>query len=304
MFENHAGINLSETKLQVVELSYKNNSFCLENVDQSIFRENLTAEITESKLIAILQEAFNKIISKKPLNTKFISFTLPNIYFNIFEIPFDISLTRKDLLQHFKWEISILFPNADCENFFIQHIEVNKSSVRPENKAIVLALRKDIVKAMHQFCLTNNLELKFVDNAHLASNAFLYMDKSLTRSEIVYSIYIDQNCSSFTAIEGMNPFYFQVLNVNGPAIFDEFDLIKKNLSDLKLNSDNVKELILYGQSITKEFEDRVKEIFCLPLRKINPFERLHVEEEIKKSPHYAVQFNSFTAATGIAIRII
>jgi len=304
VFENHAGLNFCETKLQLVELSYKNNSFCLENVDQSIFKENLAPEITETKLIAILQDAFNKIISKKPLNTKFVSFTLPNSYFNIFEIPFDSSLTRKDLLQHFRWEISILYPNADCENFFIQHIEVNKSTIRTEPKAIVFALRKDIVKTIHRFCQANNLELKFVDNAHLASNAFLYMDKSLAKNEIVYSLYIDQNYSSFTAIEGVNPFYFQVLNENGSAIFNEFDIIRKQLNELELNSEDVKELILYGQSITKEFEDRIIEKFNLPLRKINPFDRFHVDDEMKKNPHYSVQYNSFSAATGIAIRII
>lgn len=304
MFENHSGINLGETKLQLVELSYKNNLFCLENVDQSIFKENITPDAGEAKLIAAIQESFNKITSRKLLNSKFVSFTLPNNFFNIFEIPFDHSLTRKDLLQHFRWEISMLFPNEDCENFFIQHIEVNKSSVRQESKAIVFALRKDIVKTIHKFCLTNNLELKFVDNAHLASNAFLYTDRSLVRGEIVFSLYIDHRCSSFTAIEGINPFYFKVLNAEGTDIFDEINLIKKDLTELKMDFDKVKEIIFYGQSITSEFEERITEKFSLPLKKINPFEKLLVEDKMKKNPHYSVQFNSFSAATGIAIRII
>jgi hypothetical protein len=67
VFENHTGINFSESKLQLVELSYKNNSFCLENVDQSVFKESITPLTEESKLIAILQDSFNKITSKKPL---------------------------------------------------------------------------------------------------------------------------------------------------------------------------------------------------------------------------------------------
>ena len=304
MFENHAGINFSETKLQLVELGFKNSSFYLENVDQSIFKESLNPEIEESKLIAVLQESFNKITSRKPLNTKFVSFTLPNEYFHIFEIPYDQSLTRKDLLQHFRWEISVLFPNEDSENFFIQHIEVNKSLIRPEYKAIVFALRKDIVKTIHKFCLSNKLELKFVDNAHLASNAFLYTDNSAERSNIVFSIYIDQYFSSFTAIEGVNPFYFKVFNTGETSVFEEIDSIKQSLSEMKLNSDNAREVILYGQSVTKEFENRLAEKFELPLKKINPFNRLHVDDNMKKNTLYSVQFNSFTAATGIAIRII
>lgn len=304
VFENHTGINFSENKLQLVELSYKNNLFYLENVDQAIFKENVALGIQEAKFVGVIHEAFNKIISKKPLNSKFVSFTLPNNYFNIFEIPYDQSLTKKDLVQHFKWELSILYPDCDKDCFLIQHIEVNKSSVRHENKAIVLALKKDVVGAINLFCKTNNLELKYVDNAHLASNAFLYMGKSHACGEIVYSIYIDQIFSSFAAIEGSNPFYFKVFKSSGAGIFDEFDLIIKKMQELKLNATNVKEVMICGQSITKEFEEAIKEKFGLPLKRINPFERLQIEGELKKSPHIAAQNNSFTAAAGIAIRII
>ena len=304
VFENHTGINLTDSKLQIVELSHKENSFCLENVDQSIFKERIVPEIEESKLIAILQESFDKINSKKPLQTKFVSFTLPNNYFNIFEIPYEDSLTRKDLLQHFKWELSVLFPQEDSDNYFIQHIEVNKTSIRQENKTIVFALRKDIVKAIHNFCKTNVLELKYVDNAHLASNAFLYIDKNEIVNKSVLSLYVDQNYSSFTAIEGVNPFYFKVMNTEGSNFFDQIDLIIKKLNELKLDFALVKETILCGQNISKDFETRVGEKFGTPIRKVNPFERLHVTDELKNNPLYKSQFNSFTAATGIAIRII
>ncbi len=304
VFENHTGINFSESKLQLVELSYKNNSFCLENVDQSVFKESITPETDETKLIAILQDSFNKITSKKPISSKFVSFTLHNNYFKIFEIPFDQSLTKKDLFQHFTWEISILYPHLDKDSFYIQHIEVNKSSVRRENKAIVFALRKDIVSSINNFCKTNNLELKFVDNAHLASNAFLFMDKTHSHKNIVFSLYIDQNYSSFIAIDGINPFYFKVFNSPGIGIFEEMDSVISKIHDLKIDFDSVEGILLYGQNITKDFEERIKEKFNVPIKKINPFERLQADDELRKSPNYISQFNSFTAATGIAIRII
>ncbi len=304
VFENHTGINFSESKLQLVELSYKNNSFCLENVDQSVFKESITPLTEESKLIAILQDSFNKITSKKPLSSRFVSFTLHNNYFKIFEIPYDHSLTKKDLFQHFNWELSILYPHVDKDNFYIQHVEVNKSSVRNENKAIVFALRKDVVGSINNFCKRNNLELKFVDNAHLASNAFLFMDKNQMRKNIVFSFYVDQNYSSFTAIDRINPFYFKVFNSSGAGIFEELDSVIVKMNEFKIDFDSVEEILLCGQSITKDFEERIKTKFNLPLRKINPFERLHVDDELKKSPHLISQYNSFTAATGIAIRII
>ena len=88
MFNNHAGINLTESKLQLVEICYKEDSFYLENVNQSVHFESLTPDFPESKIISILQESFNKLTKKKPLASKNISFALPNNFFNIFEVPF------------------------------------------------------------------------------------------------------------------------------------------------------------------------------------------------------------------------
>jgi hypothetical protein len=168
----------------------------------------------------------------------------------------------------------------------------------------VFALRKDVVGSINNFCKRNNLELKFVDNAHLASNAFLFMDKNQMRKNIVFSFYVDQNYSSFTAIDRINPFYFKVFNSSGAGFFEELDSVIVKMNEFKIDFDSVEEILLCGQSITKDFEERIKTKFNLPLRKINPFERLHVDDELKKSPHLISQYNSFTAATGIAIRII
>ena len=178
----------------------------------------------------------------------------------------------------------------DCRDGIINLLEDNKIDVE-----FIDMTKND---------LANKLELKFVDNAHLASNAFLYTDKSSSRSDIVFSIYIDQHSSSFMAIEGVNPFYFKVLDTNETSVFDEIDSVKQSLGDLNIDLSSVHEVILYGQSVTKEFETSIAEKFQLPLNKVNPFERLHVDDNLKKNSHYSAQFNSFTAATGIAIRII
>lgn len=304
MFENHAGINLTETKLQIVEISHKENFFYLENVDQVIFKYPLKNVVDESKLINLFQESFRKINSKKKLNTRYVSFTLPSNFFKIFEIPYDETLTKKDLIEHFRWEISVLFPNVDKDNFYIQHIEVNKSSIRKEKRAVIFALQKNIVSAINSFCKANALELKYVDNSHLASNAFIFMNKEFTRDDVVVSLYIDQQYSSIAAMEGVNPFYFKVLNSNGSGIFDEIDSSIASLKKFEIPYDSIKTVVVYGQNITSEFIERVQEKFNLPVNKINPFEHLKVSDQISNSPFYQAQNNSFTAATGIAIRIL
>lgn len=304
MFNNHAGINLTESKLQVVEINYRDDSFYLENVDQIIHTESFTPALEEEVALSILQKSYDRLNKRKQLITKNISFSLPNNFFKIFEIPYDDSLVKKDLLEHFKWELSILFPESNPENFLLQHIEIDKSSFRSEKRAIVIAIDKNHVALLNKFCERNDLQLKFVDNVHLASNAFLYLEKPTINNEVCLTIYIDQKYSSLSGVEGVHPFYFKVLNPQSQNIFDELTAAITKMEEFKLHLNDFKKVLLYGQDIAEEFENKLKAFFGLPLKKVNPFERLKVDEQLKNNPFYRIKYNSFTAAAGIAIRII
>lgn len=304
MFNNHAGINLTESKLQVVEINYRDDSFYLENVDQIIHAESFTPALEEEVALSILQKSYDRLNKRKQLITKKISFSLPNNFFKIFEIPYDDSLVKKDLLEHFKWELSILFPESNPENFLLQHIEIDKSSFRSEKRAIVIAIDKNHVALLNKFCERNDLQLKFVDNVHLASNAFLYLEKPTINNEVCLTIYIDQKYSSLSGVEGVHPFYFKILNPQSQNIFDELTTAITKMEDFKLHLNDFKKVLLYGQDIAEEFENKLKTFFGLPFKKVNPFERLKVDEQMKNNPFYRIKYNSFTAAAGIAIRII
>jgi Tfp pilus assembly PilM family ATPase len=304
VFNNHAGINLAETKLQIVEITYKTNSFYLENVDQTFHTEKLDPSVSESKMISILQESFKRISKKKSLISKNVSFAIPNNFFKIFEVPYDDSLVKKDLYDHFRWEISILFPDCDPDNFYIQHIQVDKTEIRKEKCAVIFAIDKTIVSVINKFCLYNNLTLKYIDNAHLASNAFLYLDKKNEERELSLSIYIDQNYSSIAALEGVHPFYFDVIRPPVQNIFDSLISSISKIEAFNLSIADFSSVFFYGQDLTEEFESKMRSHFNIPIKKIDPFERLKVDEAVYNNTFYKVKSNSFTAAAGIAIRII
>ncbi len=309
MFHNHIGINLTGTKFQLVEISYKQKSFYLENIDQVIFKETLSPSFLkgfnfewESKIISLLQESFSKIVSKKNPVSKYISFSLSNEFFTVFEIPFEPTLTKKDLSEHFKWELSILFPYLNYEDYLIQHIEVNKTNTRQENVAIVFCLNKNFVNAINKFSKINNLELKYIDNAHLSSVAFLYLLEGIEKDSIVFSFYIDKNISSFTVLEGKYPFFFKTFDtLNVLNAVDNFLLL---LSKFGVKLYSINKIVISGQSITDEVVIKLEEKFNQKLLKINPFEKLKVVDTLKNNPLYISQYNSFTAATGIALRVI
>jgi len=80
---NQVGINISNTSIQLVEISNKQSKVYLENVDEEFFEESLDLNLKEPKFIHILQNAYNEIILRKPLLTSKVLISLPINFFKI-----------------------------------------------------------------------------------------------------------------------------------------------------------------------------------------------------------------------------
>ena len=106
---NQLGLNITEEKLQLVELNYTGNSCYLENIDEEYFEELISSETKEAKFIYILQNAFNEIILRNPINANKVSVSLPLSFFNTFEIPAEQNLTGSDFDEYLEWEFQNYF---------------------------------------------------------------------------------------------------------------------------------------------------------------------------------------------------
>ncbi len=305
LFQNHVGVNLTASKIQLVEIVFKQEGFYLENVDEEILDEGFKEELTEKKLISILQNSFNKISSRTKLSSKNLSFTLSNEFFKICELPYDDSLVKKDLLDHFRWEISVLFPTVNKDDIFIQHIEADKSNIRNQKKALILGLNKKLITVLHRFSIKNGFDLKYVDNSHIASNAIIVVEGLSSAHEIIGSLLVeDNNKCSLMILDGNYPVYFKYNEDSGLPLID---YLKKELTAIresgKING-TVKKLFLFGSNLTDPFLNDLRSNFSLAIVRCNPFTKLRVNESMEKNNYYKRQYFSFSASTGIALRII
>ena len=213
--ENRAGFNISSNRLQVVEINFKSGQFQLENVDEAYFNESLNLEQDkETKIISVLQGAFDELLVRKPLKSNLISFTLPLELFHIMQIPFDNTLLNQDLLEEFRWEYSVVYPFLSSNDLAIQYIEIDKNNLSEAGNAIVIALPRKHLQIIHNFCEHNRLKVRFVDNVHIAGDRALFVNNLQIDKGFVLSVYFSDNILSVIFSYDSKPVYFKTIPLN------------------------------------------------------------------------------------------
>ncbi|MEI7812482.1 MAG: hypothetical protein WCJ01_08660 [Ignavibacteria bacterium] len=303
-FQNHAGINLTSSKMQIVEVNYSGEEFTLENVDEEYFNEYLDFNAKEPKIIASMQEAFNELLARKSLKSKSVSFTLSHEHFKSVMLPYDNSLIRNDLMEQFKWEFSMLYPKHPVNDMVLHVIKVEDYNKEDKYNAVILATYRKHLELIKFFCQQNNLELRFVDNAHIASDNIIALRNGGLSEGFCFSLFIAGNYISVTFRANNRLIYFNVIPVANageilPKVTEE---LTKN-KYIKVSSDIINESYIAGENISESFIQKANDVLNLNFEKINPFEEISVRPEIFGKKMFSQKANSFTSAAGIAFRI-
>lgn len=304
-FENHLGFTISSSKLQVVEIIQKEDQFVLENVNEAFFNEPINLELDkETKISALLQGAFDEILIKNPLKSSIASFTLPLELFKVVQLPYDNTLLHQDLIEEFRWELSILYPGTNPGDLVIQYIEIDKSSLIEINTAIVIALSRKYIQSIKNFCDRNKLKLKFIDNIHLASERALSAVNPISEKGLILSVFLSgKNMSVLFSSQG-KPVYFKILPLNNAN-----DIVKFLTSELDSNQyPNIKRELLEsaficGEEISSSMITALRERLGIPFIHFNPFAKIKPNPGLFENKYFSEKFNSFSPATGIALRL-
>ncbi|MCF8241285.1 MAG: hypothetical protein K9J16_07850 [Melioribacteraceae bacterium] len=304
LFQNHAGIHLTGRKIELIEIIFDSKNFILENVDEQIFDEPLSNEITDSQFISILQNAYNKITVRKSLESVQVSFSLSNRFFKVFEVPYEETLTEQDLREHMHWELDQNFPQNKNDDYAVQYIPLEKSILRKFSKAVVVAVDKKILKKVHAFCVHNNLELKLVDNAHLSANLTLHMQKDFDESKVTLTLLLEDGYLSASLMENSYPVYFTTLEVREESdTTHELLRMKEQMDRLKINTQYIEQVILFSD-FNESLYKAAQNVFGIEPVKFDPYNSIEKNETIPGKGLINEADKNFYSSLGIAIRLI
>ena len=304
-FENHIGFNISSSKLQLVEVNFVGDQFKLVNVDETYFNDQIDFENDkDTKISALLQGAFDELLIKKNFKSNSASFTLPFELFHTIQIPYDTTLLYQDLLDEFRWELSVLYPFISTKNLVIQYFEIDKGPFNETNSALVFAIQRRYLQMLDSFCKKNNMKLKFVDNLHIAAERSLSVSNAIVYKGLTLSVYFNNKfLSLFYAFNG-KPLYFKVIPLNDAGEITNH-LVKEtsHSSILNVKHSQIEAAFISGDEITGAVIQTLKKTLGLDFILFNPFDKIRPVPDLYESKLYLEKYNSFSSAAGIAFRM-
>ena len=305
VFENHAGLTITNSKLQLVEIVRKNDRFELESLDEAYFNETLNFNTDKvTKISSLIQAAINELLLKKTLTAKHISFTLPFELLYSMQIPYESTLLHNDLIEEFRWELSLLYPFLNVRDLVIQFLEIDKSEYSNVNTALILATQRKYLKMLNEICINNKFKLKFVDNVHIASEKSLSINNNFNDKNLTLSVYFNsKNLSVLFALHG-KLIYYKLIPIN--SVREISDHLKNELNHnnaLKINPGVVDCAFISGDEITPQIVDSLSEDSGIKFTQFNPFDRIIPNNNLFNNNFYKTKFNLFSPSAGIAYRL-
>ena len=303
-FENHAGFNITTTKLQVVEVTGESGKIKLSNLSEVFF--NIPLDFDKDKetiLLAKLQSAYDEFKISSQLINKTISVALPLKLFFIIQLPFDNTLLYWDLLEEFRWELSVLYPHMQPDELSIQYFEIEKNMYITKSTAIVSAIPRKYIELIANFCKSNNLMLKFIDSAHFAAERSLILSDKAVAEGLTLSIHISENTTSILYALDFKPIYTNVCSTKSEKeiiAFIEEELSKETAH--KINRKFISGAYISGEKVTAELKRKLEYSAGITFSKFNPFFKIDSESVMKNKKLSTETFNSFAPAAGIAYR--
>ena len=301
----HAGLNVSGTKLQLVEVLGSPDGVRLDNLNEIVFAEPIDYESDdETKILKQFQTAFDEFQLRKSFKSRKLSFSLPLEMFYIAQLPFDNTLLHRDIMEEFKWEFSVMYPFLIPEELILQYLEVEKNMIFTKNTALVYAIERKYLKILNKFCMQNDLNLGYIDNAHLASERALALSDSIIKQGLRLSVYVSKkHLSIILSLEGktISQKVYKIESQN-----DIQQIIEHELSPTQsrnITKGLVQAAYITGGSSTDALAKILTEKTGINFISFNPFDKLTTTPKILESLLYSQKFNSFSSAAGIAYRI-
>jgi Tfp pilus assembly PilM family ATPase len=249
-----------------------------------------------------IQNAFDEIKNRNTLTSSLLSFTLPPELFVTIQLPYDNNLQHNEVIEEFRWELSMLFPFQSADELAVKYYQLGKPAPPGSTLALVVAVNKKNLLFCKNFCKKNNITPRFVDNASVSANYLICNNFRSDNGSILVNIYNSSSSVTLFINNFSKPFFFKEFsrsNVNYlKAISDTLssEMVLKRVIDPDIKA------LVTGENINDKLISDLSSATGVNFKRFNPFDIFKVKNGIINSIQQVNNLVQFTPAVGIASR--
>jgi Tfp pilus assembly PilM family ATPase len=288
------GLSISGGSIQAVELERAGSDTTLLAIDE--WENTFPLGSTNGAGMAEFHHAFGRFVHENKINTQRVSIALDTSMLFLNSLPLEPGLTRSEISDHVKWELSQYFPDSDASEFITDvHVLREKTDGRYNEALSVSVKRHDA--AMIQKALTSlGLELNIVDADHFAADTALRINYPDTYRKYIALVGIKENRLDISLMRnGSLETYKYVLVTSNAEII-------QSIAVLARRTPGIYSITAYGPYLDRELLTHIRRGSPVLVEALNPLRHINVADSLRLAEHLSVPSYRFAAAVGVALR--
>lgn len=288
------GLSISGGSIQAVELSRNGSETTLLAIDE--WENTFPLRSTNGAGMTEFNRAFGRFVQENHVNTRSVSIALDTSMLFLNSLPLEPGLTRSEINDHVKWELSQYYPDVDAADFITDvHVLMEKTDGR-HNEALSVSVRRHDAAIIQKALTSLGLSLNIVDADHFAADTALRINYPDTYRKYIALVGIKENRLDISLLRnGSLETYKYVLVASNQEII-------QGIATLARKTPGIYSITAYGPYLDREMLTHIRRGSPILVEALNPLRHINVSDSLRLAEHLAVPSYRFAAAVGVALR--
>ena len=211
-------------------------------------------------------------------------------------LPIEQGLTRNEINDHVKWELTQYYPEAGPEEFITDVHVLTERSSGPYNEAMSVSVRRHDAVALQQAVAGAGLELHIVDADHFAADTALRINYPDTYRKYIALVGIKESRLDISLIRNgsLETYRYMVVQSNKDIV--------QGIASLARKTPGIHSITAYGPFLDRDLLTGIRRGSPILVEALNPLRHVNVSDSLRLAEHLSVPSYRFAAAVGVALR--
>ena len=290
------GLSISGGGIQAVELDRSGPTTTLLSIDE--WENTLPAASANGSGEGLqeFQRLFGKFVRENRIRANRLSISLDTSMLFLNSMPIDQGLTRSEINDRVKWELSQYFPGVNAGDFITDVHILTERANDPYNEALSVSVRRPDAVTIQKAAAAAGMELAILDADHFAADTALRINYPDTYRKYIALIGVKENRLDISLMRNgsLESYRYIIVQSNQEII--------QGIAALARKTPGIYSITVYGPYLDRDLLTQIRRGSPILVEALNPLRHVNVSDNLRLADHLTVPSYRFAAAVGVALR--